>query len=252
KLTYAGCAVGVVADVDPETGRVTLHKVAAGADVGRAVNPALIDGQLVGGVALGIGNTLLESLDYDDRGQLLTGTLMDYALPWADDVPPVIGFYQEVTATTNPLGLRGLGECGNPGLSGAIANAVCDAFRDLGVGITALPVTEEFGALRVDRARAHAVDPDIVPRVHQRGRARQVDDAGLGGVVGRQPVVPGGPRDRRGVDDGPASLAAHDRQRVLHPEERAGQGDGDHAVPALERDLVQESHLGHAGIVDQD
>jgi len=105
------------------------------------VNPALIDGQLVGGAAFGIGNTLLESLDYDHQGQLLTGTLMDYALPWANDVPPVIGFYQEVTATTNPLGLRGLGECGNPGLSGAIANAVCDAFRDLGIGITALPVT---------------------------------------------------------------------------------------------------------------
>src|SRR5207249_1315740 len=104
KLTYAGCAVGVVADVDPETGRVTLRKVAVGADVGRAVNPALIDGQLVGGVAFGIGNTLLESLDYDGQGQLLTGTLMDYALPWADDVPPVISFYQEVTATTNPLG----------------------------------------------------------------------------------------------------------------------------------------------------
>ena len=158
KLTYAGCAVGVVADVDPETGRVTLRKVAVGADVGRAVNPALIDGQLVGGVAFGIGNTLLESLDYDDQGQLLTGTLMDYALPWANDVPPVIAFYQEVTATTNPLGLRGLGECGNPGLSGAIANAVCDAFRDLGVAITALPVTPRRVWEAIQQARRHAAE----------------------------------------------------------------------------------------------
>jgi carbon-monoxide dehydrogenase large subunit len=141
KLTYAGCAVGVVVDVDPDTGALHLRKVAVGADVGRAVNPALVEGQLTGGVAFGIGNTLLESLEYDGEGQLLTGTLMDYALPLAPEMPPVVGYYQEVRATTNPLGLRGLGECGNPGLGGAIANAVCDAFRDRGVELTALPVT---------------------------------------------------------------------------------------------------------------
>lgn len=141
KLTYAGCAVAVILDVDPETGVVRLRRIVVGADVGRAVNPALIDGQLVGGVAFGIGNTLFESLEYDAQGQLLTGSLMDYALPYAQDIPPVEGFYQEVPATTNPLGLRGLGECGNPGLGGAIANAVCDAFRDLGISITQLPVT---------------------------------------------------------------------------------------------------------------
>ena len=140
KITYAGCAVGVVVDVDPETGLVKLQKIAVGADVGRAVNPALVEGQLIGGVAFGIGNTLHESLDYDAEGQLLSGTLMEYALPVAADVPPVIGFYQEVPATTNPLGLRGLGECGNPGLGGAIANAVCDALGS-GVPIPALPLT---------------------------------------------------------------------------------------------------------------
>jgi aerobic carbon-monoxide dehydrogenase large subunit len=141
KVTYAGCGVAVVADVDADTGLVRLQRVVVGADVGRAVNPALVDGQLVGGVAFGIGNTLHESLEYDADGQLLTGTLMDYALPLAADVPAVEGFYQEVAARTNPLGLRGLGECGNPGLGGAIANAVCDAFRDRGVVITALPLT---------------------------------------------------------------------------------------------------------------
>ena len=101
----------------------------AGADVGRAVNPALVDAQLVGGVAFGIGNTLHEALVYDADGQLLTGTLMDYALPYATDVPPVDGFYQEIQAKTNPLGLRGLGECGNPGLGAAIAIAVSDALE---------------------------------------------------------------------------------------------------------------------------
>ena len=153
KITYAGCAVGVVVDVDPETGIVRLRKIVVGADVGRAVNPALVEGQLIGGVAFGIGNTLHESLEYDGEGQLLSGTLMDYALPLAADVPPVEGYYQEIRATTNPLGLRGLGECGNPGLGGAIANAVCDALAGA-AAIPALPLTPArvFDAIRGDAA----------------------------------------------------------------------------------------------------
>jgi carbon-monoxide dehydrogenase large subunit len=141
KVTYAGCAVAVVLDVDEATGAVALRRVVVGADVGRAVNPALIEGQLVGGVAFGIGNALYESLAYDGAGQPLCGTLLDYALPLAGDVPPIECFWQEVAARTNPLGLRGLGECGNPGLGAAIANAVCDALRDRGVAVTALPLT---------------------------------------------------------------------------------------------------------------
>jgi len=122
---------------------VLLRRVVVGADVGRAVNPALVDAQLVGGAAFGIGNTLHESLEYDALGQLVSGTFMDYALPYAGDVPAVDTFYQEVRATTNPLGLRGLGECGNPGLGAAIANAVCDALGMRDVSFTALPVTPE-------------------------------------------------------------------------------------------------------------
>ena len=141
KITYAGCAVGVIADLDAETGTVRLRHITVGADVGRAVNPALVDAQLVGGVAFGIGNTLHETLEYDAGGQALSGTLMDYALPYATDVPSVDGFYQEVPATTNPLGLRGLGECGNPGLGGAIANAICDALGQPAPGLTRLPLT---------------------------------------------------------------------------------------------------------------
>jgi carbon-monoxide dehydrogenase large subunit len=153
KLTYAGCAVAVILDVDPETGAIKLRRVVVGADVGRAVNPALIDGQLVGGVAFGIGNAQLESLEYDGQGQLLSGSFMDYALPYATDVPPVEGFFQEVRATTNPLGLRGLGECGNPGLGAAIANAVCDAFGAAGVTLASLPATPPrvYEAIRQNR-----------------------------------------------------------------------------------------------------
>jgi CO/xanthine dehydrogenase Mo-binding subunit len=141
KVTYAGCACAVVLDVDPETGVVTLRRVVVGADVGRAVNPALVDAQLVGGVAFGIGNTLHEGLAYDAEAQLVSGTLMEYALPLASDMPAVDGFYQEVRAKTNPLGLRGLGECGNPGLGGAIANAVADALGRPELALTALPLT---------------------------------------------------------------------------------------------------------------
>jgi carbon-monoxide dehydrogenase large subunit len=152
KLTYAGCAVGVVADVDPETGVVYLERVVVGADVGRAVNPALVDAQLVGGVAFGIGNAVYETIEYDGDGQLLSGTLMDYALPLAPDVPDVESFYQQVPATTNPLGLRGLGECGNPGLGAAIANAICDALRDRGLYITTLPLTPALVFDAIQRA----------------------------------------------------------------------------------------------------
>ena len=141
KLTYAGGGVAVVVEVDEATGVVRVRRVVLGADVGRAVNPALIEAQLAGGAAFGIGNAMLESLEYDAEGQLLTGTLLDYALPLFTDVPAIEAFYQEIPAHTNPLGLRGVGECGNPGLGAAIANAVCDALRDLDVRVTALPVT---------------------------------------------------------------------------------------------------------------
>lgn len=153
KLTYAGCAVAVTLDVDPETGAITLRRVVVGADVGRAVNPALIEGQLVGGVVFGIGNAQLESLQYDSHGQLLSGSFLDYALPYSTDVPPIEGFFQEIRATTNPLGLRGLGECGNPGLGAAIANAVCDAFGTTRVSLGSLPATSSriWDALRRER-----------------------------------------------------------------------------------------------------
>src|SRR5262249_16087580 len=140
KITYAGCACAIAVDVDTETGALTLRRVVVGADVGRAVNPALVDAQLVGGVAFGIGNTLHESLVYDAAGQLLTRTMMDYALPYATDMPLVDGFYQEVRAKTNPLGLRGLGECGNPGLGAAIASAIREARESGGAELNALPV----------------------------------------------------------------------------------------------------------------
>ncbi|PYM76708.1 MAG: hypothetical protein DME10_00175 [Candidatus Rokuibacteriota bacterium] len=152
KVTYAGCGVAVIADVEVETGLVKLRRVVVGADVGRAVNPRLVEDQLVGGVAFGIGNATHESLRYDEAGQLLTGSLLDYALPSAADMPAIDAFFQEVPAHTNPLGLRGVGECGNPGLGAAIANAVCDALRDLGVELSEIPITPAVVRAAVESA----------------------------------------------------------------------------------------------------
>jgi len=156
KVTYAGCGVAVIADVEAETGLVTVRRVVVGADVGRAVNPRLVEDQLVGGVAFGIGNAMHESLRYDGAGQLLTGSLLDYALPSAADMPAIDAFFQEVPARTNPLGLRGVGECGNPGLGAAIANAVCDALRDLGVELSEIPITPAVVRAAVESAGSGA------------------------------------------------------------------------------------------------
>ena len=140
KVTYAGCGVAVIADIDADTGLVRLRRVVVGADVGRAVNPALVDGQLVGGVAFGIGNTLLEGLEYDADGQLLTGTLMDYALPLAADVPVVDGFYQEVAADESARAARAR-RVWQPGARRRHRQCRVRRLPGAGVAITALPLT---------------------------------------------------------------------------------------------------------------
>ena len=131
-------------EVDPETGRVALERYLVGYDVGRAVNPRLVEGQLVGGLAQGIGGTLLEELAYDGDGQLLSATFMDYLLPSAMDVPgPTILLREDAPSPLNPLGVKGAGEGGTVAASGAIANAVADALRPLGVRVSEMPLSPE-------------------------------------------------------------------------------------------------------------
>jgi carbon-monoxide dehydrogenase large subunit len=150
KVTYAGCGVAVIADIDADTGQVQLRRVVVGADVGRAVNPALVDGQLVGGGAFGIGNTLLEGLEYDADGQLLTGTLMDYPLPRADNLPALDVAHLDFASSVNELGIKGVGESGVISPGAVVAGAVEDALSDYGAEITRVPVTPArvFEALR--------------------------------------------------------------------------------------------------------
>jgi CO/xanthine dehydrogenase Mo-binding subunit len=128
-------------EVDVETGAVRVHRHLVALDVGRAVNPALITGQLAGGAVQGIGGALLEELAYDESGQLVSGSLADYLLPLAPDVPAIdVLVREDVPTSTNPLGVRGAGESGVAAAGAAIANAISDALR---AEVLALPVTPE-------------------------------------------------------------------------------------------------------------
>jgi carbon-monoxide dehydrogenase large subunit len=138
-----GCAVCEV-EVDPETGVVEVVRHTSVDDVGRAVNPMILHGQTHGGIAAGVGQALWERCHYDpETGQLLSATLMDYALPRADALPSFTTDLSEVPSTSNPLGLRGGGEGGTTPALGAVVNAVVDALAELGVEHLEMPVTPE-------------------------------------------------------------------------------------------------------------
>jgi aerobic carbon-monoxide dehydrogenase large subunit len=104
------------------------------------VNPTIVEGQIHGAVAQGLGEALLESIVYDAEGQLLTATLMDYALPRADDVPAFEIDHLETPSPLMPGGIKGMGEGGTIGAPAAVANAVANAVRPLGVRVTGLPI----------------------------------------------------------------------------------------------------------------
>jgi aerobic carbon-monoxide dehydrogenase large subunit len=141
--TFSGAVHVAVVEVDGETGRVGVERYALVEDCGTVINPMIVEGQIHGAVTQGIGEALLESVVYDESGQLLTATLMDYAVPRADDLPePEIG-HLETPSPIMPGGVKGMGEGGTIGAPAAIANAVADAVRHLGVRITALPIRPE-------------------------------------------------------------------------------------------------------------
>jgi carbon-monoxide dehydrogenase large subunit len=131
-------------EIDPETGVVDLARYSTVDDCGRAVNPMILHGQTHGGIAQGVGQALWESCAYDpETGQLLSATLMDYALPRADMLPAFTTEISEVPSTSHPLGLRGGGEGGTTPALGAVVNAIVDALAELGVEHIELPATPE-------------------------------------------------------------------------------------------------------------
>jgi aerobic carbon-monoxide dehydrogenase large subunit len=137
-----GCHVAEV-EIDIDTGLVTLARYTAIDDVGRAVNPMIVEGQTHGGIAQGVGEALMERCIYDSTGQLLTASFMDYAMPRATDLPMFETAISEVPSTTHPLGLRGGGEGGITPALGVIANAIVDGLREFGVTHVDLPATPE-------------------------------------------------------------------------------------------------------------
>jgi carbon-monoxide dehydrogenase large subunit len=138
--TFAAGAQAAVVEVDAETGAVAIRRYLCVEDTGRAINPSIVEGQIQGAIAQGIGGALLEHLVYDAAGQLLTGTLMEYAIPTAAAIPPLELEHIEVPAD-NLAGVRGVGEGGTLGAAAALANAVADALAPLGVELNELPLT---------------------------------------------------------------------------------------------------------------
>jgi aerobic carbon-monoxide dehydrogenase large subunit len=130
-------------EVDPQTGKLDLVRYTAVDDVGRAINPMVVDGQTHGGAAQGIGQALWECCTYDSEGQLLAASFMDYAMPRADYLPFFTTDISQVLTPTNKLGVRGAGEGGTTGALGAVVNAVVDALAEFGVTHIEMPVTPE-------------------------------------------------------------------------------------------------------------
>jgi carbon-monoxide dehydrogenase large subunit len=143
-VTWAYATHVALVEVDIEVGRVAIERYAVAHDCGTIVNPMLADGQIVGGVAQGVGGALMEDLRYDDEGQLLTGSFMDYSMPRATDIPEVALVHQEIRTPLNPLGVKGLGEGGAIAPPVAIANAVCDALAEFGLELNETPIRPEL------------------------------------------------------------------------------------------------------------
>jgi len=137
-----GCHVAEV-EIDPETGVVKIVRYSGVNDFGTIVNPMIVAGQLHGGVAQGIGQALMEEINYDSSGQPITGSFMDYALPRAEDIPPIAVGDHPSPAKSNPLGTKGCGEAGCAGSLATIVNAVLDALSDYGIKQIDMPLTPE-------------------------------------------------------------------------------------------------------------
>lgn len=143
-------------EINPETGKITIPNYYIGYDVGKSVNPVLVKGQIVGGMAQGLGGTMFEELKYDDAGQLVTGTFMDYLIPTAEEVPEInVEILEDAPSPLNPLGLKGAGEGGTVAVAPAIANAIADALGKDSKAFNLLPIRPEtvMNALK-ERKRA--------------------------------------------------------------------------------------------------
>jgi carbon-monoxide dehydrogenase large subunit len=141
RAAYASGAHAAVVEVDPETGGIEILKYVIGHDCGTVINPLLVDGQVLGGFAHGLGNAMYEEAVYDVEAQPQATSYLDYALVSSAEVPPVELFHIHTPSPLNPLGAKGAGEGGTIPPPAAIANAVEDALRPIGARVTRSPVT---------------------------------------------------------------------------------------------------------------
>jgi carbon-monoxide dehydrogenase large subunit len=159
---YIGTAANAthiaLVDVDLDLCSVTLTRYVIVEDSGRIINPMIVEGQAIGGVAQGLGGALLEEIVYGDGGQPLTGSLMDYVIPTAVEMPPIEVMHLMEPSPSTLGGFKGVGEGGTIGAPAAIANAVADALAPLGAEIRELPITPERLFQLLDRRRAAAVE----------------------------------------------------------------------------------------------
>jgi carbon-monoxide dehydrogenase large subunit len=130
-----------VVEVDPETGQVKIQRYLAVDDVGRVINPMIVDGMVQGGIAQGVAQALWEGAEYSENGQLLTGSMLDYALPKAEFLPRLEIDRTVTPSPVNPLGIKGAGETGTIAATAAVANAVMDALAPLGITHIDMPLT---------------------------------------------------------------------------------------------------------------
>ena len=137
-----GCHVAEI-ELDPATGQIEVVKYSSVNDFGNIINPLMVNGQVHGGVVQGIGQALLERTVYDDEGQLLSGSYMDYTMPRAHDAPDFTVVSHPVPAKTNPLGVKGCGEAGCAGGLASVMNAVVDALSVYGIKHIDMPATPE-------------------------------------------------------------------------------------------------------------
>ena len=137
-----GCHIAEV-EIDPDTGFIEIAEYTMVGDFGTLVNPLIVEGQLKGGVVQGLGQCLMEIARYDENGQLLTGSFMDYAMPRALDAPNMTFASLPVPTKTNPIGAKGCGEAGVAGSLTSIMNAINDALRPLGIPHLEMPATPE-------------------------------------------------------------------------------------------------------------
>jgi carbon-monoxide dehydrogenase large subunit len=141
--TYPFGTYVAVVEVDPDTGAFEIEQFQTVDDVGTQINPKLVEGQIHGGVAQGIGQARLEQTSYDENGNLLSGSLQDYAVPKAFHVPELATESTVTEAPHNPLGAKGVGEAGAIGAPAALVNAVLDALEPFGVEHVDMPLTDE-------------------------------------------------------------------------------------------------------------